>query len=128
MTIQPWMVISQLNPSHQIASFCWKPLATIFLCPACEPPVLLHGTDRPYPERAPYYHVWFPACSWKGTSLASMSSAIEFEARVREPQNQRKLEGLVERHFEPADGPALWAGRSARAQSSLGFRVLCYGC
>ena len=26
------------------------------------------------------------------------------------------------------DSPRLWAGRSARAQSSLGFRVLCYVC
>jgi hypothetical protein len=25
------------------------------------------------------------------------------------------------------DGPRLWAGRSARAQNILGFRVLCYG-
>jgi hypothetical protein len=24
------------------------------------------------------------------------------------------------------DSPRLWAGRSARAQSRLGFRVLCY--
>jgi hypothetical protein len=29
---------------------------------------------------------------------------------------------------ERADGPRLWAGRSARAQGRLGFRVLCYGC
>jgi hypothetical protein len=37
----------------------------------------------------------------------------------------------VEHTFEPADGPdspRLWAGRSALAQSSLGFRVLCYDC
>jgi hypothetical protein len=34
----------------------------------------------------------------------------------------------VEPAFEPADGPRLWAGRSAHAQSSLGFRVLCYDC
>jgi hypothetical protein len=40
----------------------------------------------------------------------------------------------VEHRFELADGPALrpdgprlWVGRSARAQSRLGFRVLCYG-
>jgi hypothetical protein len=26
------------------------------------------------------------------------------------------------------DSPRLWAGRSVHAQSSLGFRVLCYGC
>jgi hypothetical protein len=26
------------------------------------------------------------------------------------------------------DSPRLWAGRSARAQSRLGFRVLCYVC
>jgi hypothetical protein len=36
---------------------------------------------------------------------------------------------------EHADGPAMrpdsprpWAGRSARAQNRLGFRVLCYVC
>jgi hypothetical protein len=46
----------------------------------------------------------------------------------------------VERHIERPDGPALRpdgprskqsapvAGRSAHAQSSLGFRVLCYVC
>jgi hypothetical protein len=50
-----------------------------------------------------------------------------------------KRQGAYVGHqIERADGPALrpdgpdslrlWTGRSAHAQSSLGFRVLCYGC
>jgi hypothetical protein len=37
------------------------------------------------------------------------------------------VEHQIERADGP-DGPRLWAGRSARAQNRLGFRVLCYGC
>jgi hypothetical protein len=45
----------------------------------------------------------------------------------------KRQEAYVEHQFELADGPALRpdgprSGRSARAQSNLGFRVLCYGC
>jgi hypothetical protein len=46
----------------------------------------------------------------------------------------RLLEPILSRADGPAlrpdgpDGPRLGAERSARAQSSLGFRVLCYGC
>jgi hypothetical protein len=39
--------------------------------------------------------------------------------------------GAVEHHIERPNGPdssRLWAERSVHAQSSLGFRVLCYVC
>jgi hypothetical protein len=42
--------------------------------------------------------------------------------RVFEPEMSRRPDS------PGPDGPRLWAGRSARAQSRLGFRVLCYGC
>jgi hypothetical protein len=47
------------------------------------------------------------------------------------PVPPKGREAYVWHQNERADGsdsPRMWAGRSARAQNRLGFRVLCYGC